>query len=113
MTDRAARPDRRRLAPVRLIVVAVVVAAAAVAATGAAASASAASGQQTNAPHIIPDPNSGAEPKSATDRGGWAQWTVLGGIAAGIVLIGLSVRGESRRKRRIAVSRVGEPSEDA
>lgn len=50
-------------------------------------------------PHIIPRPNSGAPAESATDRGGWAQYAVLGGIVLALGLIVVLVRRESLRKR--------------
>lgn len=56
---------------------------------------------QVEVPHIIPRPNSGQAPKSATDRGGWAQYAVFWGIcAAMLIMIGLVVL-ESRRKLRV------------
>jgi hypothetical protein len=56
-------------------------------------------GQVEGFGHIIPLPNSGTAPRSATDRGGWAQFAVLGGIVGGVCLIGGLVFLESRRKR--------------
>ena len=55
---------------------------------------------QVEVPHIIPRPNSGQAPKSATDRGGWAQYTVFWGIIAAMVLMIALVVLESRRKLR-------------
>ncbi len=51
-------------------------------------------------PSIIPLPNSGVAPKSATDRGGWAQFTVLGGIMAALVILFLLIVRDSRKKKR-------------
>jgi len=50
-------------------------------------------------PNIIPAINSGTAPKTSTDRGGWAQYAVLGGIVAALGLIGLLMWRESRRAR--------------
>jgi hypothetical protein len=50
-------------------------------------------------PHIVPRPNSGAEPKSATDPGGAAQYAVMGAIVLGLVVIVLLVARESRKKK--------------
>ncbi len=56
-------------------------------------------GQVPGFGHIIPQPNSGTPPQSATDRGGWGQFAVLGGIVIALsIMIGLVVL-ESRRKR--------------
>lgn len=52
-------------------------------------------------PSIIPKPNSGAEPKVATDRGGWVQWAVMGGMVVALGIILLLVRRESHRKRAL------------
>ncbi len=51
------------------------------------------------APDIVPKPNSGRPPESATDPGGWAQYAVMFGIIGGLGLIVLLVMRESRRKR--------------
>lgn len=51
------------------------------------------------APDIVPKPNSGRPPQSATDPGGWAQYAVMFGIIGGLVIIVLLVRRESRKKR--------------
>ena len=49
---------------------------------------------------IIPRPNSGRQPETPFDRGGWAQLALLAGILAGMgVIVALIVR-ESRRRRR-------------
>jgi hypothetical protein len=50
-------------------------------------------------PNIIPAINSGTAPKTSTDRGGWAQYAVLGGIVAALGLIGLLMWRDSRRAR--------------
>jgi len=50
-------------------------------------------------PHIIPRPNSGTAPQSATDPGGWAQYAVMFAIVAGVGLIAFFVVRESRRKK--------------
>jgi len=50
-------------------------------------------------PSIIPRPNSGAEPRTSTDRGGWVQWAVMGGMVVALGIIVLFVRRESHRKR--------------
>ena len=51
-------------------------------------------------PSIIPLPNSGVAPKSATDRGGWAQYAVLSGIVVALGVIFLLIVRESRTKKR-------------
>jgi hypothetical protein len=51
------------------------------------------------APDIVPRPNSGRAPESATDPGGWAQYAVMFGIAGGVALIALLVVRESRKKK--------------
>ncbi len=56
-------------------------------------------GQVREFGHIIPRPNSGVAPTSATDRGGWGQFAVLGGIVVALGIIGGLVALESRRKR--------------
>jgi hypothetical protein len=56
-------------------------------------------GQVREFGHIIPRPNSGVAPKSATDRGGWGQFAVLGGIVLALGIIGGLMALESRRKR--------------
>ena len=58
-----------------------------------------ASSEMPRAPTILPRPNSGEEPKSATARGGWAQYAVLGGILVGLAGVGLLIRRDSQRKR--------------
>ncbi len=55
---------------------------------------------QVEVPHIIPRPNSGAEPKAATDRGGWVQEAIFFSICGAILFIALLVFLESRRKLR-------------
>ncbi|MFN8052727.1 MAG: hypothetical protein U0Q22_14870 [Acidimicrobiales bacterium] len=49
-------------------------------------------------PSIIPLPNSGSEPVEQGDPGSATQYAVLFGTMAGMVLIALLVRRESRRK---------------
>jgi hypothetical protein len=59
-------------------------------------------GENPDAPgqHIIPRPNSGAEPDDAGDRGGALQLAVFGAIVVGVsVVVTLAIR-ESRRNRR-------------
>lgn len=51
-------------------------------------------------PSIIPQPNSGVAPKSSTDRGGWAQYTVLTGIIVALGVMFLLIVRESRTKKR-------------
>ena len=53
-----------------------------------------------SAPDIIPLPNSGREPIDATDRGGWGQYAVLGGIVLAVGLIAALIVRESRQARR-------------
>ncbi len=59
----------------------------------------AADSEMPRAPNILPRPDSGEEPKTATDRGGWAQYAVLGGMLIGLVGVGLLIRRDSRRNR--------------
>ncbi len=49
---------------------------------------------------IIPRPNSGREPETPFDRGGWAQLALLAGILAGMGVIVAMIVRESRRRRR-------------
>lgn len=50
-------------------------------------------------PQIIPEPNSGAEPEEAGDRGGGLQLTILASVALGVGgAVGHLVR-QSRRAR--------------
>lgn len=55
---------------------------------------------EVSIPSIIPLPNSGVAPKSPTDRGGWAQYTVLGGIVGALVILFLLIVRDSRKKKR-------------
>lgn len=50
------------------------------------------------APSALPKPNSGAEPQFQGDRGTATQYFVMGGIAAGLGVMFLLIRRESRRK---------------
>jgi hypothetical protein len=52
-----------------------------------------------NLGRIIPRPNSGAEPESPSDRGGWLQLSVLGVMVVGVALIGGLVVRESRKAK--------------
>lgn len=90
--------------PALRVIVAVVLCAAAWLAIGAGTPVAGAqevpSTPQVEAPHSIPLPNSGAEPKSATDRGGWVQEAIFFGICGAILfMLGLVIL-ESRRKLR-------------
>jgi len=55
---------------------------------------------EVSIPSIIPQPNSGVAPKSATDRGGWAQYSVLSGIIVALGILFLLVVRDSRKKKR-------------
>ena len=44
-------------------------------------------------------PNSGREPESPSDRGGWLQLTVLAVMVGGLVVIGSLVVRESRKAK--------------
>ena len=50
-------------------------------------------------PHIIPLPNSGHEPESSGDRGGWEQIMTLGLIVAGVALVAVFVWRGTRKPR--------------
>ncbi|MFA9563099.1 MAG: hypothetical protein ACERLM_00090 [Acidimicrobiales bacterium] len=52
-----------------------------------------------NLGRIIPRPNSGAEPESPSDRGGWLQLSVLGVMVVGVGVIGGLVVRESRKAK--------------
>jgi hypothetical protein len=52
-----------------------------------------------NLGRMIPRPNSGAEPESPSDRGGWLQLSVLGVMVVGVALIGGLVVCESRKAK--------------
>ncbi len=56
-------------------------------------------GLDGNLGRIIPRPNSGREPESPSDRGGWLQLSVLGVMSAGVTLIIVLVVRESRKAR--------------
>lgn len=49
---------------------------------------------------IIPLPNSGSEPRSPSDRGGWQQLTLMAAIMAVIIGMGIWVWLRSRRVRQ-------------
>ena len=51
-------------------------------------------------------PNSGVAPESSTDRGGWAQYAVLGGIvlALGTIIFFISRESRTAKRRRAQVS---------
>jgi hypothetical protein len=49
---------------------------------------------------VIPAPNSGREPEESGDRGGWAQLTVFGIMAAGSAVIFGRVLWAARQKSR-------------
>lgn len=52
-----------------------------------------------NAPSIIPQPNSGAEPETPGDPGGWQQTLVFAGIlTAGAAVVTLAWRDARRRR---------------
>ncbi len=51
-------------------------------------------------PSMLVLPNSGVAPKSATDRGGWAQYAVLGGITLALATIIFFISRESRAAKR-------------
>jgi hypothetical protein len=55
--------------------------------------------EQPRSPSIIPLPNSGSEPAESGDPGSAAQYGVLVITMGGLVVIGLLVARESRRKR--------------
>ncbi len=62
-------------------------------------------------PHIIPQPNAGRAPRDAGERGGWMQEALFGLLCAVLVLIGLLIWRDSRRKRRaLAGSGQGQPA---
>lgn len=71
----------------------------AIASSGPAQESPAPTSPTVSMPSIIPQPNSGAAPKTGTDRGGWVQWTVMGGMVVALGVIVLLVRRESRRKQ--------------
>ena len=52
-----------------------------------------------NLGRMIPRPNSGAEPESPSDRGGWLQLSVLGVMVLGVGIIGGLVLRESRKAK--------------
>jgi hypothetical protein len=52
-----------------------------------------------NLGRMIPRPNSGAEPESPSDRGGWLQLSVLGVMVVGVAVIGGLVLRESRKAK--------------
>lgn len=56
-------------------------------------------GLEGNLGRMIPRPNSGREPESPGDRGGWLQLTVMGVMVGGLIVIGGLVIRESRRSR--------------
>ncbi len=56
-------------------------------------------GLEGNLGRIIPRPNSGREPESPSDRGGWLQLTVLAVMVGGLVVIGGLVARESRKAK--------------
>ena len=56
-------------------------------------------GLDGNLGRMIPRPNSGREPESPSDRGGWLQLTVLAVMVGGLVVIGGLVVRESRRAK--------------
>jgi len=51
-------------------------------------------------PSMLTLPNSGVAPKSSTDRGGWAQYAVLGGIVLALGTITFFISRESRAAKR-------------
>ena len=53
-----------------------------------------------NAPHIIPAPNSGAEPRQEGDRGSTTQILTLVGIVSAISFVALMIVRDSRRAKR-------------
>ncbi|MPY92031.1 MAG: hypothetical protein GEV08_02905 [Acidimicrobiia bacterium] len=59
-------------------------------------------------PGIIPEPNSGHAPRDSGDRGGWMQAALFFVICGALLLIGLLVWRESRRKR--GAGRSGRPA---
>jgi hypothetical protein len=56
-------------------------------------------GLDGNLGRIIPRPNSGREPESPSDRGGWLQLSVLVVMVGGLVVIGSLVVRESRKAK--------------
>lgn len=56
-------------------------------------------GLDGNLGRMIPRPNSGREPESPSDRGGWLQLTVLGVMVGGLAVIGGLVVRESRKAK--------------
>lgn len=56
-------------------------------------------GLEGNLGRMIPRPNSGREPESPSDRGGWLQLTVLAVMVGGLVVIGGLVVRESRKAK--------------
>lgn len=56
-------------------------------------------GLDGNLGRMIPRPNSGSEPESPSDRGGWLQLTVLAVMVGGLVVIGGLIVRESRRAK--------------
>ena len=66
-------------------------------------------GAPAPAPRIIPEPNSGSEPRDYGDRGGVGQSAVFFGVCGALLAIGGLVVLESRRKLRRATSAGTEP----
>jgi hypothetical protein len=56
-------------------------------------------GLDGNLGRMIPRPNSGREPESPGDRGGWLQLTVMAVMVGGLVVIGGLVVRESRKAK--------------
>ncbi len=56
-------------------------------------------GLEGNLGRMIPRPNSGREPESPGDRGGWLQLTVMAVMVGGLVVIGGLVVRESRKAK--------------
>ncbi len=56
---------------------------------------------------MIPRPNSGREPESPSDRGGWLQLTVMAVMVGGLVVIGSLVVRESRKAKAVDQAKDG------
>ena len=64
-------------------------------------------GLDGNLGRIIPRPNSGREPESPSDRGGWLQLTVLVVMVGGLAVIGSLVVRESRKAKAVDPAKDG------